>query len=265
VGIDPARATVFAHSHVAALNQLMLPFLSLVSVAEIGRNPTVKDELAAAGLPAMSGLMFTYPVHQAADILFCKATAVPVGKDQLPHLELARVIARRFNRRYDHMGSVFPEPTALLSDAPLLLGIDGKKMSKSRGNAIAISATADETARLVRSARTDSEPHITYDPTRRPEVSNLVLLAALCLGRDPAEVAEEVGNAGSAGLKRLVTEAINERFREIRERRRELASDPSYLRDVLRAGNERACKIADATLDEVRRVMHADYGVVHSR
>ena len=78
----------------------MLPFLSLVTVAEISRNPTVKEELAAAGLPSMSGLMFTYPVHQAADILFCKATAVPVGKDQLPHVELTRLIARRFNRRY---------------------------------------------------------------------------------------------------------------------------------------------------------------------
>src|SRR5215211_233703 len=96
VGIDPVRATIFAHSQVEALNQLALPFLSLVSVAELSRNPTVKDEMAAAGLTSMSGLMFTYPVHQAADILFCKATAVPVGKDQLPHLELTRSIARRF-------------------------------------------------------------------------------------------------------------------------------------------------------------------------
>src|SRR5690349_22583764 len=122
VGIDPARATIFAHSQITALNQLLLPFLSLVSVAELSRNPTVKEELAAAGLPAMSGLMFTYPVHQAADILFCKATLVPVGKDQLPHLEVARLIARRFNRRY---GDLFPEPQAMLSEAPLLLGTDG--------------------------------------------------------------------------------------------------------------------------------------------
>ena len=93
----------------------MLPFLSLVSVAELSRNPTVKDEIAAAGLASMSGLMFTYPVHQAADILFCKATVVPVGKDQLPHLELARLMARRFNRRYSPDAALFPEPAALLA------------------------------------------------------------------------------------------------------------------------------------------------------
>ena len=103
----------------------------------------------------MSGLMFTYPVHQAADILFCKATAVPVGKDQLPHLELTRSIARRFNRRYSPASAVFPEPDALLSAAPALLGTDGQKMSKSRGNAIAISASADQTARLIARAKTD--------------------------------------------------------------------------------------------------------------
>lgn len=130
VGIDPARSTVFNHSAVPALNQLMLPFLSLVSVAELNRNPTVKDEIAHSRQSAVSGLMFTYPVHQAADILFCKGNLVPVGQDQLPHLEVTRIVARRFNERY---GAVFPEPDALLSDAPLLLGTDGTKMSKSRG------------------------------------------------------------------------------------------------------------------------------------
>jgi tryptophanyl-tRNA synthetase len=122
VGVDPERSTIFAHSQVEALNQLLLPFLSLVSVVEIGRNPTVEDEMVAAGQQSMSGLMFTYPVHQAADIVFCKATAVPVGEDQLPHLELTRLIARRFNRRYSPDHPYFPEPDALLSEAPVLLG-----------------------------------------------------------------------------------------------------------------------------------------------
>src|SRR6202012_3030238 len=133
-GIDPARSVVFAHSAVPELNQLVLPFLSLVTVPELQRNPTVKDEIAHSRQASVSGLMFTYPVHQAADILFCKANLVPVGQDQLPHLEITRVIARRFNERY---GPVFPLPDALLSAAPLLLGTDGTKMSKSRGNAIA--------------------------------------------------------------------------------------------------------------------------------
>ncbi len=100
VGIDPDRATIFAHSQISALNQLLIPFLSLVSVAEVSRNPTVKEEFSASGGESMSALLFSYPVHQAADILFCHANLVPVGKDQLPHLELTRTIARRFNDRY---------------------------------------------------------------------------------------------------------------------------------------------------------------------
>ncbi|WP_406014180.1 tryptophan--tRNA ligase [Streptomyces sp. NBC_00984] len=252
VGIDPARSTVFNHSAVPALNQLMLPFLSLVSVAELNRNPTVKDEIAHSRQSAVSGLMFTYPVHQAADILFCKGNLVPVGQDQLPHLEVTRTVARRFNERY---GVVFPEPDALLSDAPLLLGTDGTKMSKSRGNSIALGADADETSRLIKGAKTDAERYITYDPENRPGVSSLVLLAALCLDRDPHAVAEEIGGGGAAALKRTVTEAVNSRMAPIRARRAEYARDMGYVRSVLRAGNERANEIAAATLDEVRGVM----------
>jgi tryptophanyl-tRNA synthetase len=259
VGIDPDRATIFAHSQVSALNQLVLPFLSLVSVAELARNPTVKEEVAAAGSRAMSGLMFTYPVHQAADILFCKATSVPVGRDQLPHLELSRLVARRFNRRYSPGDGYFPEPEALLGDAPSLLGTDGQKMSKSRNNAIAIRATADETARLIAAAKTDADRRITYDPARRPEVSNLVLLAALCQDRTPEAVAADIGDAGSAALKRVVTEAVNERFRAIRARRAELTGDRGYLREVLATGTQRACAIAEQTLAGVRRLMHTSY------
>ncbi|WP_045300690.1 tryptophan--tRNA ligase [Saccharothrix sp. ST-888] len=252
-GVDPEHATIFTHSAVPALNQLLLPFLSLVSVAELHRNPTVKDEIAHSRQSSVSGLMLTYPVHQAADILFCKANLVPVGQDQLPHLETARTIARRFNDRYG--AAVFPTPEALLSAAPMLLGTDGGKMSKSRGNAITLGADEDRTARLIRGAKTDTERRIGYDPEQRPEVSNLVLLAALCEGRSPQEVAEEVGDGGSAALKRRATEAVNEYFRPIRTRRAELAADRSHLRAVLRAGNERANAEADATLAEVREVM----------
>ncbi|MFI7387798.1 tryptophan--tRNA ligase [Streptomyces sp. NPDC049813] len=259
IGIDPDRATIFAHSAVPALNQLLLPFLSLVSVAELGRNPTVKDEIAHSRQAAVSGLMFTYPVHQAADILFCRANLVPVGQDQLPHLEVTRTVARRFNERYGEGTPVFPLPDALLSTAPLLLGTDGTKMSKSRGNAIALAADADETARLVRGARTDAERHITYDPAARPEVSSLVLLAALCEGTDPRQVAEETGSGGAAALKRRVTDAVNGHLAPIRARRAAYAQDRRLVRDVLRAGNERARAIADATLRDVRAAMNAAY------
>ncbi len=255
-GVATDRSVIFAHSAVPALNQLILPFLSLVSVPELERNPTVKDEIAHSRQSSVSGLMFTYPVHQAADILFCKANLVPVGQDQLPHVELTRLVARRFNERY---GRVFPEPDALLSAAPLLLGTDGRKMSKSRGNAIALAATADETARLIKSAKTDSRKRISYDPATRPEVSSLVLLAALCTGADPVAVADEIGDGGAAALKATVTEAVNERFAAIRARRAELAGDLGYVRRVLREGCERARVIADATLGEVCCAMGMNY------
>ena len=115
-----------------------MPFLSLVSVPELSRNPTVKDEIAHSRQSSVSGLMFTYPAHQAADILFCKANLVPVGQDQLPHLEITRTIARRFNDRYGAGTALFPEPDALLSASPLLL-----REGNARANAIA-EATLDE-------------------------------------------------------------------------------------------------------------------------
>ncbi len=258
-GLDPAVSTIFAHSAVSALNQLMLPFLSLVSVAELGRNPTVKAEIAAAGQPAVSGLMLTYPVHQAADILFCRANLVPVGQDQLPHLELTRAIARRFNDRYAGGSAFFPVPDALLSAAPNLLGTDGRKMSKSRGNTINLSDSPDETARLLRRARTDAVREISYDPAGRPEVSSLLLLAALCQGRAPAEIAAEIGSRGAAELKRAAIESVNEFLRPHRARRAELIADRGYLRSVLRAGNAVAAEVADQTLGEVRALMGTAY------
>ena len=244
IGVDPARSVIFAHSAVPELNQLLLPFLSLVTEGELRRNPTVKDEIAHSRQASVSGLMLTYPVHQAADILAVKGNLVPVGQDQLPHVEVTRLVARRFNERYPGAGGagVFPEPDALLSDAPLLLGTDGGKMSKSRGNAIALRATADETARLIKGAKTDGLRHISYDPAARPEVSSLVLLAALCLDRDPVAVAAEIGDGGAALLKRVVTDAVNERFAPVRARRAELAADPGYARQVLRDGCVRAAR-----------------------
>jgi tryptophanyl-tRNA synthetase len=262
VGIDPIRSTIFAHSAIPALNQLMLPFLSLVTEAELRRNPTVKSELAATGDRPMSGLLLTYPVHQAADILFCKANLVPVGKDQLPHLEQTRVIARRFDERYGRANPsepVFPQAEALLSGGAHILGMDGTKMSKSRGNTIELSADAATTAKLIKRAVTDSDRHITFDPVNRPEVSNLLTIASLCTGVDPVTLAEEIGDGGGGGLKKVVTEAVNERFAPIRARRAELVADPGYLVSLLREGNERANAIADATLDDVREAMGMIY------
>lgn len=255
-GVDPQRATFFTHSSVPALNQLLLPFLSLVSVAELQRNPTVKDEAASAGIKAISGLMLTYPVHQAADILFCKGNVVPVGKDQLPHIEQTRVVARRFNERY---AEVFPEPDALLAEVPMILGTDGTKMSKSKGNVVELRMTADETAKRIKGAKTDSDRFITYDPENRPEVANLLELIGLCEGVAPATVAEEIGDGGGGALKKRLTDAINTELAPLRARRAELEQDQGYVDSVLRAGNERANEVAEATLAEVRAAMGMSY------
>ena len=254
-GIDPEKTIIFTHSAVPALNQLMLPFLSLVTEAELLRNTTVKSEMDASG-HALTGLLLTYPVHQACDILFCKGNIVPVGKDQLPHIEQTRQVARRFNERYGH---VFPEPEGVLNDAVEIPGLDGRKMSKSYGNAISLSLTAEETAKLIKKSKTDADRMITYDKENRPGVSALLTTAALCTGRTEVDIAEEIGDGGSGTLKKYVTESVNEFLAPIRERRVQLAGDMDYIKDVLHEGNRRANEIANATLDEVREAMNMVY------
>ena len=254
-GIDPEKTIIFTHSAVPALNQLMLPFLSLVTESELLRNPTVKSEMDASG-HALTGLLLTYPVHQACDILFCKGNIVPVGKDQLPHIEQTRQVARRFNERYGH---VFPEPEGVLNDAVEIPGLDGRKMSKSYGNAISLSLTAEETAKLIKKSKTDADRMITYDKENRPGVSALLTTAALCTGRTEVDIAEEIGDGGSGTLKKYVTESVNEFLAPIRECRVQLAGDMDYIKDVLHEGNRRANEIANATLDEVREAMNMVY------
>ena len=226
-GLDPDKTMIYTHSAVPACNQLMLPFLSLVSEALLQRNPTVKAEMEASG-HELTGLLLTYPVHQACDILFTK-------------------------------GNVFPEVDALLSDTPLLPGLDGRKMSKSYGNAINISMTAEETAKRIKKSQTDGERMITFDPEARPGVSGLLSTAAICTGRSEVEIAEEIGMGGSGQLKKYVTESVNEYFAPIRARREELVQDMDYVKDVLHEGNRRANEVAEATLAEVREAMGMVY------
>ena len=255
-GLDPEKTMIFTHSEVPALNQLMLPFLSLVTESELFRNPTVKAEQEASG-HALTGLLLTYPVHQACDILFCKGNIVPVGKDQLPHIEITRQIARRFNERY---AEVFPLPEGILNDdIPEVPGLDGRKMSKSYGNAISLCLTEEETWKLIKKSKTDSERMITFDKENRPGVSALLTTAALCTGRSEVEIAEEIGEGGSGALKKYVNESVNSYLAPLRERRRELEGQMDYIHDVLADGNRRANEIANQTLAEVREAMHMVY------
>ena len=254
-GVDPDKTPIYTHSAIPACNQLMLPFLSLVTEAELQRNPTVKAEMEASG-HALTGLLLTYPIHQACDILFCKGNVVPVGKDQLPHIEITRTVARRFNERYGH---VFPEPEALLNDAVEIPGLDGRKMSKSYGNAISLSMTPEETAKRIKKSPTDSERTITFDREGRPGVSALLTTAALCTGRTEQEIANEIGASGAGALKAYVTESVNSFLAPIRERRVRYEQDLDYVKDVLHEGNRKMNEIANATLDEVRQAMGMVY------
>ncbi|MCR4939372.1 MAG: tryptophan--tRNA ligase [Treponemataceae bacterium] len=259
-GIVPSDdVIIYPHSYIPEANQLMLPFLTLVSNSELSRNPTVKEEIQSAGLKSVNAGMYTYPVHQACDILFCKGTVVPVGKDQLPHLEMTRAIARRFNEKFCPKNPVFPEPQALLSKTPMILGLDGsQKMSKSRGNAVMLSATEDETAKLIKKAKTDADRHISFDPVNRPEVSNLLMLISLCTGEEPEAIAEKIGDNGGGMLKSMLTESLNEKLRPLREERKRLEASPDYIRKVLLTGAEKAREIAIQTLNEVRHVMNME-------
>jgi tryptophanyl-tRNA synthetase len=260
-GIKPGKdVIIYPHSYVPECNQLMLPFLTLVSNAELSRNPTVKEEIQSAGLKNVNAGMYTYPIHQACDILFCKGNIVPVGKDQLPHLELTRTIARRFNEKFcKNTDAVFPEPYALLSKTPNIKGLDGgQKMSKSRGNAIMLCTTEDETAALIKKAKTDAVRTITYDPVNRPEVANLVMLISLCTKETPDAVAARIGDGGGGKLKAELTTALNDTLRPLREERRRLEADPAYIRQVLLDGAKTSREIAVGTLDEVRKVMNME-------
>lgn len=260
-GIEPGEdVIIYPHSYVPEANQLMVPFLTLVTNAELSRNPTVKEEIQSAGLKSVNAGMYTYPVHQAVDILYCKGTVVPVGKDQLPHVEMTRLIARRFNEKFcKNREPVFPMPQALLSKTPSIMGLDGsQKMSKSRGNAIMLCATEDETAALIKKAKTDSDRNITYDPENRPEVANLLMLISLCTGEEVNAIAAEIGEGGGGALKRKLTEALNETLRPLREERKRLEASPDYIRKVLLDGAEKARAMATETLNEVRHVMNME-------
>ena len=184
---------------------------------------------------------------------------MPVGQDQLPHLELARTIARRFNDRYSPDRPYFPAPEPLLSTAALVLGLDGQKMSKSRGNAIPLGATEEETAALIRRATTDADRHITYEPARRPEIAEPRPAHRPLPGTVPGGGGGRDRRRRCRGVEAVLTEAVNGRFSAIRARRMELIRDPLFLRDVLHQGNARARAVAEETLEEVRSLMYTVY------
>ncbi|MHB8091002.1 MAG: tryptophan--tRNA ligase [Syntrophales bacterium] len=254
-GLEPRLSTLFIQSSVKEHAELFLLLSMITPLAWLERNPTykeVKEELAQKDLSTFGFL--GYPVLQAADIIMYKAFGVPVGIDQLPHVELTREIARRFNFLY---GEIFPIPEPLMAEVPKLLGTDGRKMSKSYDNSIFMSDKGAELKKKVASMFTDPQRQRKSDPGR-PELCNVYTLHRLYSA--PAEVLEIAAACRSAAIgciecKRRLAEAIADGMGPIHERREHYLAHPQEVREIIEDGNIRAGRIAASTLAEVREAM----------
>lgn len=262
VGIDPKKSTIFVQSLVPALSELTLYYLNLVTWNRLKHNPTVKLEIQQKGYgEAVPAGFMVYPVSQAADITAFKADLVPVGDDQIPVLEQTVEIVRKFNRLYNC--SVLVEPQSVLSACARLPGLDGKaKMSKSLGNAIFLSDTADEVAKKVRSMYTDPG-HLRVEDPGKVE-GNPVFTYLDAFDPDKEKIAElkahyQRGGLGDSVIKKRLLEVLQTLLEPIRERRAHYAKDLGSVMEMLFQGSEVASQVAGQTLKEVRHAMGIDY------
>lgn len=272
-GLDPAKSTLFIQSYVQELTELTFYYSNLVTVSRLQRNPTVKSEIQMRNFEASIPVgFFTYPISQAADITAFKATTVPVGEDQLPMLEQTREIVRKFNQTY---GDTLIEPEILLPDNEACLrlpGTDGKaKMSKSLGNCIYLAEDEKSVQKKVMSMYTDPNHIRVQDPGQVEGNTVFTYLDAFCKDEYFAEYLPEYANLdelkdhyrrgglGDVKVKRFLNAVLNEELSPIRARRKEYEKDIAYVYDVLKAGSEKARKVAAQTLDEVKASMRINY------
>ena len=272
-GIDPAKSTIFVQSHIEQLTELTFYYMNLVTLARLERNPTVKAELKQKNFGGSIPMGFlTYPVSQTADITAFKATTVPVGEDQLPMLEQAREIVRSFNGLY---GETLVEPKAVLPENKSCLrlpGTDGMaKMSKSLGNCIYLSDSADEIKRKVMGMYTDPNHIKVTDAGDTKNNPTFIYLDAFSTDEhfakylpeyanlDELKAHYERGGLGDMKVKRLLNEVMQETLAPIREKREELAKDIPAIWDMLKAGSEKARAVASKTLLEVKSAMKINY------
>lgn len=250
-GVDPDRSLLFVQSMVPEHTELCWIFNTVAQVGDLSRMTQYKDKAARQQDDINVGL-FDYPVLQSADILLYKAQVVPVGQDQVQHVELTRRIARGFNRRF---GKLFPEPEALLSSTPKVLGLDGKaKMSKSLGNTIALSATDKQIRKALARAATDPARVTREDPGDPDKCNIFTLHRAFSDGERQAWVRLGCTTAGigCVDCKGALADSIIEHLRDYRERRAELRAHPERVHEILRTGAEKARTIAQRTMEEVR-------------
>ena len=252
LGLDPDRCTLFVQSHRPEHTELAWLLCTVTPVSWLERTPTYKEKVQQQPDDVNHGLL-TYPVLQAADIVIYEASLVPVGRDQAAHLELSREIVRAFNRRY---GETFPEPKAVFTDAPTVLGTDGvRKMSKSVGNTIDILGEPDLVRKQVMSMVTDTQRILRTDPGR-PEVCNVCQLHRF-FGPDWEEIqdGERTARTGCVDTKKLLAERIIRHYAPARERYAELMAHPAEVDGILEAGADRLAPVAAATMAEVKEKM----------
>ena len=258
-GMDPEKSTIFVQSEVKEHAELHLLLSMVTPLPWLERVPTFKDQQEQLQDKELNTYGFLgYPLLQTADIVVYRANLVPVGEDQASHLEISREIVRRFNNFY---GNVFPEPQALFTETPKVPGLDARKMSKSYGNTIGLTAGADEIRALVMTMFTDPNRLRRKDPGN-PDICNLFQFHKLF--SDEATVARvdhecRTAQIGCVDDKKLLAEIMIEKLRPIREKREQLDANPSYVWDVLREGNRKARERAAETMDLVRAAMKIDF------
>ena len=259
VGIDPKKSSIFIQSEIPEIAQLTMYFSFLVSIARLNRNPTIKEELKAAKIKEseMSYGFLGYPVSQAADILALRANIVPVGEDQLPHLEQTREIAKKFNNVFK--ADLFELPEALLGEVPRLSGLDGQKMSKSRNNAIYLKDSKEDVAKKVMKVFTDPTRIHADDPGHIE--GNVLFEYFDAFSKDKEEVSEfkkeyKKGKIGDVLLKKRLGEVINEFLEPIREKRKEYESHPMLVEKILEEGIEKTRKEAGKTMEMVKEAIY---------
>jgi tryptophanyl-tRNA synthetase len=257
-GLDPKVSTIFIQTMIPEIAELTIYFSNLVTINVLLHNPTIKTEAKVFGFEERYPYGFLgYPISQAADITFCKANLVPVGEDQLPHIELTRKIVRRFNELY---GAVLVEPEALLSDVPRLPGLDGQKMSKSIGNCIFLKDSDAEIEEKVRRALTDPARIHPSDPGH-PEVCVVFTYHKAFNRENIIEIAEDCrkGKIGCVECKKKLAKRLKEIFGPIREKRLSYERNLDLVMDILLTGTKKAKQVAEKTLDEVRQAMRLKY------
>jgi len=259
VGLDPKKAIFVIQSHMKEHAELHLLLSMLTPLPWLQRNPVLKEQVRALNLgDSFSYGLLGYPVLMASDILVYKSDVVPVGEDQVPHLEITREIARRFNYYYKE---VFPLPKEKLTDTPKIPGVDGKeKMSKSLGNHILISENRDSLQKKIMSMVTDPKKIRLKDPGH-PDVCTVFYFHKIFNKEEVPQIEEDCkkGILGCVACKKNLTNKIYEFFAPVREKRKEYEDDPDLIKDIIKEGEKKAKEIASATMEEVREAMKMNY------